>query len=298
MTSADSPAKRRFRFGVGLSICASRKEWIDKCRKAEGLGYDVIGVADHVDMPAPFPSLAIAAEVTERPRVSTFVLNAGFYNPALLARDIASTDQLTDGRLEIGIGTGYKKIDFDEIGIPLPEPGRRVDRLQHIVTELRRRFSNPGSEPRPKQRPHPPLWIPGRGDRLLSLAAHEADIVGFTGFAPGNEGGIGYLADINSVAERVEYVKSILGERIAKVELNVFVWRALLTNNRVQEAKRLEPMRTLTSNQMLNVPTVLIGTAKQIADQLIEYRERFGFTYITVEEYNLEPLGKVIEFLA
>lgn len=291
------PTRRSFRFGVGLKACESRKEWIDKCRKVEDLGYDVLGVADHLGRPAPFPSLMLAAEATQRCRLSTFVLNSGFYNAGLLARDVATTDQLTDGRLEVGLGAGYDRRDFHGADMRFPCPRERVEHLTDLVRGIKQRFSVPDHEPRPKQDPGPPLWIPGRGDRLLSLAAREADIVGFTGFAPGNDGGIAYLADIEGLSERVTYAKNLLGHRLREVELNIYVWRVVVTNNREKEAKRLEPLRTLSAQQMLNVPTVLIGTARQIVDTLVEYRERFGFSYITVEEYNLESLAPVIETL-
>lgn len=291
------PAQRPFRFGVGMTAAASRRDWIDKCRKAEDLGYDVIGVADHLGMPAPFPSLMLAAEVTDRPRVATAVLNTSFYNPALLARDVAAADQLTDGRLEVGLGTGYRKVEFDAAGIPWPSPRQRVAHLEYTVTELQRCFTDPHHMPQPSQCPGPPISIGGRGNRVLALAASEADIIGFTGFAPGNEGDTAYLADVDGITERVEYVRALLGERISRVELNILVWRVVVTNNRRAEAERLEPMRTLSADQVLGVPTVLIGKAREIADQLAEHRERFGFSYITVGEYNLEPLSQVIELL-
>lgn len=291
------PTQRPFRFGVGMTTTATRKDWIDKCRRAEDLGYDVVGVADHLGMPAPFPSLMLAAEVTKRPRLATAVLNVGFYNPALLARDAAAADQLTDGRLELGLGTGYRKTEFGDAGMPWPSPRQRVDHLARTVTELRRRFADPDHRPRPVQPSGPPISIGGRGDRVLSLAAREADIIGFTGFAPGNEGNTAYLADVGGVAERVEYARALLGQRVAHVEFNILVWRVIVTNTRRAEAERLEPMRTLSAEQMLKVPTVLIGTARQIADQLIEHRQRFGFSYISVGEYNLKALAPVIELL-
>lgn len=129
---------RPFRFGVNLLAPAPVDEWRAKCRRAEELGYDVILVPDHLGMPAPFPSLVAAAEVTERPRLGTFVLNAGFWNPALLAREVATTDALTGGRLELGLGTGYVQAEHDRAGLPWGSPRERVDHLQHTIEELDR----------------------------------------------------------------------------------------------------------------------------------------------------------------
>lgn len=109
---------RPFRFGVSLIDPAPAGEWRAKCRRAEEIGYDVILVPDHLGMPAPFPALVAAGAATERPRLGTFVLNAGFWNPALLAREVATTHALTDGRLELGLGTGYVQAEHDRAGLP------------------------------------------------------------------------------------------------------------------------------------------------------------------------------------
>lgn len=294
MSLSDALTVKPFRFGVGMTATASRKEWIEKCRRAEDLGYDVIGVADHLGMPAPFPSLMLTAEVTQRVRIATAVLNTCFYNAALLARDVAATDQLTDGRLELGLGAGYIESEFDDAGIPFPPARNRVAYLEQTITELRRRFTDTGHYPQTVQRPGPPLWLGGRGNRMLTLAAREANIIGFSGFEAGKDGVTGYLSDIEGISERVNYTRDLLGERLSEVELNILVYRVSVTKNRRSEAARLGPVRGLSSDEMLDVPTVLIGTPKQISDQLLEYRARFGFTYITVAEFNLDALAPVI----
>src|SRR5437764_13828090 len=109
---------RPFRYGVALVAPGSRAEWVAKCRQAEDLGYDVVGVVDHLGTVAPFPALVLAGEVTERVRLNTFVLNASFYNPVLLAREVTGLDRFTDGRLELGLGAGYAEAEFAAAGIP------------------------------------------------------------------------------------------------------------------------------------------------------------------------------------
>lgn len=288
MRICDNPVDRPLRFGVCLTARTSRKEFIEKCRTAEAMGYDVIGVVDHLGMWAPFPALMLAAEATERPRIATAVLNTAFYNAGLLARDVATMDLFTDGRFDLGLGTGYMRAEFEAAGLPCLDPRRRVDRLERMVTDLRRLLA--GDDHRV-----PPVWLAGRGDRLLALAVREADIIGFNGFAAGRDGIMGDLATVDGVAERVRYVRDLLGASLAAVELNLLVWRVIVTNDRRAAAERLGPARSLTVDELLQVPTVLIGTPAQIAEQLVEYRERFGFTYITVGEYNLEALASVIE---
>jgi alkanesulfonate monooxygenase SsuD/methylene tetrahydromethanopterin reductase-like flavin-dependent oxidoreductase (luciferase family) len=101
------------RFGVNLTKLEDRASWMDKSRRAEDLGYNVITVPDHIGMPSPFLACAMAAEATSSVQVGTFVSNTSFYSPALFARDVVTAVQLTGGRLEVGLGAGWKKPEFD-----------------------------------------------------------------------------------------------------------------------------------------------------------------------------------------
>lgn len=273
-----------FRFGVNLVTPADRDEWVRKCRRAEALGYDVLLVPDHLGMPAPFPSLVLAAEVTERPRVGTFVLNAAFWNPVLLGREVSSTDRLTGGRFELGLGAGYVKAEFEEAGLPWESPGARVDHLERTVKELMDRLDTP-----------PPLLIGGAGDRVLRLAAEHASVVAFTGARTARDGTLS-LVDAESVAERVAHVDRHLGAR--EVEKNILVQTVVVTDDRRAAAgtlQRYDP--DMTREQILELPTLLVGTHQQIAEQLREHRKRYGFSYITVLEPSLEAFAPVIDLL-
>lgn len=284
-----------FRFGVDMIAAASRAAWVEKCRKAEELGYDVIGVGDHLGMPAPFPALVLAAENTEHVRLKTFVLNAGFYNPVLLARDVTGTDQLTDGRFELGLGAGYVKAEFDAAGIPFPTPRQRLDHLARTIKELKARYADPDHQPRPVQKPGPPLLLGGRGDGLLTLAAEHADIIGFIGATASHKM---LLADPTEIAERVAFAKAALGARAPEVELNVLAHVVDITDDRQAGLAALhQRMPERTVEQLGALPTVLIGTATDVADQLLAHRERYGISYFTVIEHNLEALAPVIELL-
>jgi probable F420-dependent oxidoreductase len=290
--------EKPFRFGVNMLMPSARADWVEKCRKAEAMGYDVIAVADHLMMPPPFPALVLAAEATERVRLSTFVLNAGFYNPTLLAREIAGTDQFTDGRIELGLGAGYVKMEFEAAGIPWPTAGRRVDHLEHTVKELKRLLSDPGHQPQPLQKQGPPLLIAGRGDRVLTLAAEHADIIGLSGAASGKDGEPLTLDSAEGIDERVEFVRGLLGERAAEVELNVLIQAVLITEDRQSVLAGFQPkVPNLTVEQLGEIPTAAVGTPRQIADQLRAHRERFGFTYFTVVESHQDAFAPVIELL-
>ncbi len=287
----------RFRFGINFLEAASGQEWADKCRRAESLGYDVLLVPDHLNWPAPFPSLVAAAQVTTRPRVGTFVLNAGFWNPTLLAREVATTDLLTGGRLEIGLGTGYVRSEFDDAGLPFGTPGSRVANLERTVTELVRLLGDPTHTPRPEQNPRPPLLLGGNGNRVLRMAARHADITAFSGAeqAPGQPDGKITLLDADRLDERVAAYRDAARDRSPQPELNILVQRVLVTDDRTATAEEIRGyVPQLTVEQLCEVPTLLFGTVSEIADQVRAHRERFGFTYFSVLEPSMEAMALVI----
>ncbi|MFJ8672040.1 LLM class F420-dependent oxidoreductase [Streptomyces sp. NPDC093589] len=292
---------RPFRFGVNMLTIDSGQSWRRKCRQAEELGYDVLLVPDHLGMPAPFPALIAAAEATERPRVGTFVLNTGFYTPALLAREVATTDALTGGRLELGLGTGYVRDEFEAAGLPWETPGRRVDHLERTVEELDRLVGDPEYAPRPTQLPRPPLLIGGNGPRMLRLAARHAEIAAFTGGrqAPGKPEGTLNLLPADELAASVARYQEYAADRAEPAELNILVQQVRVTDDRGAVAREIAELGIgLDEEQVLDAPTLLIGTPAQMAEQLRERRERFGFSYITVLDPFLEAFAPVIEELA
>ncbi|MFE5840321.1 TIGR03621 family F420-dependent LLM class oxidoreductase [Streptomyces niveus] len=285
---------RPFRFGVCLLTTGSRPAWQARARQAEDLGYDVLQVPDHLGMPAPFPALVSAADATSTLRLGTFVLNTGFYRPALLARDIADTDQLTDGRLEIGLGAGYAGAEFRTAELPYPPPGERVDHLAHTVAELHRLFATPEHVPAVRQHPAPPLLVAGLGDRVLRLAAREADIVGFPDLSPRVRPG----SDPRRVlAERVDHVRAEAGARFGHLELNLFV-SAVVLPTATSTAPDLTAVRRatpdLTEDQVRQLPNVLTGSPDEIAETLHHYRDTYGLTYFSVLETHQTDFAKVI----
>ncbi len=275
---------RPFRFGVALYMPGSRAEWVAKCRQAEDLGYDVVGVVDHLGRVAPVPALLLAAEATERIRLNTYVLNASFHNPVLLARDLAALDEFTGGRVEIGIGAGYVRAEFEAAGIDWATPGRRFRRLVDVVTEIERAFTG---------RPRPPLLLGGRGDRMLTFAAAHADTIALTGTAPGAAEGRLALAGSAALAERAGFVQRVLDGRDA--ELNLMVHFVRITDDRraaLETAHQLVPH--LGVEELGALATVLAGSAEAVAEQLLRTRETLGAGYFTVLEDDLTRLAPVI----
>jgi probable F420-dependent oxidoreductase len=292
---------KAFRFGVNLTSLDGRDAWLDKCRDAERLGYDVITVSDHLGGQSPFPALAAAAAVTERVALATFVLNSAFWNPVLLAREVMTAIRLTGGRFQLGAGAGYVRSEFDKVGVSWGAARDRARRLEDMVTEVIRLLDHPRELGDPNPAARPPLMIGGNGDRTLRLAARHADVVSFSAatLKPGAARGALRLLGAEEVEERVRYFESVAGERARQVERNLLAQTVVATDDRTRAAAALRRrMPRLTVDQIAEMPTVLLGTAAQMAAQLQARRERFGFSYICVQESAMWDFAPVVGLLS
>jgi probable F420-dependent oxidoreductase len=266
---------RAFRFGVGIRSVKSSAALQQKARRLEGFGFDVLYLPDHLGAPAPFPALTAIALATTTARVGTYVLNACFYKPALLARDLAAVNLLSDGRLDVGLGAGYAREEFEAAELPYPSAGRRVDYLEHVTTYLKTRH------------PSMPILIAGNGDRLLTVAARNADIVGLTGASVRG-------AD-DPLAERVAFVRTAAGARFDDLELDLAITAAPADNSGIPDlslTRRYAP--ALSDEELLAMPAVLTGSPRDMADTLRGYRETYGLTSFTVQDGHAENFAKVI----
>jgi probable F420-dependent oxidoreductase len=285
-----------FKFGVSLREVGSRDAWIAKCRRAEELGYDVITVPDHLGTGrfAPFPVLAMAAAVTERPRLGTLVSNVPFYNLALFAREASSTAALLDGRLDLGLGAGHMKAEFDAAGLPWHNAATRIAYLEESLGYLRKHFEDEGLA-------HPRLLVAGNSDGVLDLAAEHADVVGFGGLRqqPGKPPGTFKLDNAEAMDERVAYFRDHAKGR--EIEYNMLVQHVELTDDRQAAAEawheKTERSTVTDARELLDAPQLLLGTVEEIAGQLEERRKRYGFSYITVFEPFLETFAPVLKEL-
>jgi probable F420-dependent oxidoreductase len=301
-----------FRFGVNVGPSRSQAEWAEKARKVEGLGYDALTVPDHLaEFFAPIPALVSAAEATKTLRVGTNVLNNDFRHPVLVAREAATVDLLTRGRLLLGLGAGHMRSEYDQAGLSFDTGATRVERQAEAVTVIKGllrgeqvtfsgqhyRVTGHRGHPLPVQRPHPPIVISGNGRRLLTLAAREADIVGLSGitFRRG-----GTAPDISSwkasgISERLQLVREVSGDRYARLQLNVLVQRVVVTDDRREAAEELASHWTqLTPDEILQSPYVLIGSVNQIIEDLQSRRERWDISYFTVFETYADALAPVV----
>jgi probable F420-dependent oxidoreductase len=301
-----------FRFGVNVGPSRSQAEWAEKARKVEGLGYDALTVPDHLaEFFAPIPALVSAAEATKTLRVGTNVLNNDFRHPVLVAREAATVDLLTRGRLLLGLGAGHMRSEYDQAGLSFDTGATRVERLAEAVTVIKGllrgeqvtfsgqhyRVTGHRGHPLPVQRPHPPIVISGNGRRLLTLAARESDIVGLSGitFRRG-----GTAPDISAwkasgISERLQLVREVSGDRYARLQLNVLVQRVVVTNDRREAAEELASHWTqLTPDEILQSPYVLIGSVNQIIEDLQSRRERWDISYFTVFETYADAFAPVV----
>ncbi|WP_163548294.1 TIGR03621 family F420-dependent LLM class oxidoreductase [Candidatus Frankia nodulisporulans] len=290
-------SERPFRFGLNVMELTGPLEVAALARRVAELDYDVLLVPDHLGFPAPFPTL-VAAGATADLRLGTFVLNAAFHNPALLAREVASTDVLTGGRFEFGIGAGYVAEEFATAGLAYGTARDRLDRLVAVVDTVYARLADPGVAPRPTQ-PRVPLLIGGNGNRLLTLAGERADIVAFTGAAPAPDDPSAFrILTADGFAERVAFFERAAGARAGVIERNLLVQDVQITDDREAAlAARAGRMPHLSAAERATVPTLLVGTVEQIAAQVRQLRDRFGITYITILQPALESFAPVIAAL-
>jgi probable F420-dependent oxidoreductase len=308
---------KAFRFGVNVRTGRSWSEWAEKARRIEALGYDILNVPDHLaDMPAPFPALAAAAAATTRLRVGTNVLNNDLRHPVLVAREAATVDLLSGGRLRLGLGAGSIRAEYDEAGLQFDRGSIRVARLAEAVAIVKGLFTGERQTfagkyyavrdhliaPLPVQRPRPPLLIGGNGRQLLSLAACEADIVGLAGITFREGAGPPDLSGWRTAAvdERISLIRKAAGEeRFAQLEIEALVQRVIVTDDRSRAAAELATgWPQLSADEVLNAPYALIGTAEQIVADLNAHRERWGISSYNVQEAYVEAFAPIVARLA
>src|SRR5579884_3507589 len=285
---------RPFRFGVVAESAPSREQWVTLVRKAEDIGYAVFLLADHyVNEFPPIAALMAAAGATSSLRVGSFVFDNDFRHPALLAKEVATLDLLSDGRFELGIGGGWHHEEYEQVGLPFESAGIRISRLEEAVQVVKQFFTrdtvnfagehykvtNLQAFPKPVQRPYPPIFIGGGGKRLLSIAGREADIVGVH-VKVNDDGTVDtWERSEAGVAQKVEWVRQAAGERFSSLELNFLISALIITEDRQQAAEQYIRERGrvgVTVEQLLANPYMLIGSIGQITEQLQRLREVFG----------------------
>jgi probable F420-dependent oxidoreductase len=275
-------SERKFRFGVS-GRGETLAQWRDFARKAEDLGYSSLDLPDHFTRQfAPILALVAAAQVTSRLRFSTTMLCNDFRHPVMLAKEAATADVLSDGRFELGIGTGSVPADNEQAGLPLDRPGVRVERIQEVLQILKSYFGNEETlnfsgrhyqvrdlmaYPKPVQRPMP-IMLGARGNRMLRLAAREADIIGVLagGEGPGS-----------SLAEKMAVIREAAGERYDQIEFTQLFFNVQVDGQPASGVPARGP--------------ALSGSRDQIVQHFLKLREESDISYIMV-------IGPVIDAFA
>lgn len=306
-----------FRFGVQVSGAGDGIAWAEQARRIEGLGYSTLWVPDHFDDQwGPMVALTAAATATTTLLVGPLVLDNDYRHPGVVAREMATLDIVSGGRLEMGIGAGWMRQDYSRYGLRFDPPGVRIERLAEAVSmvkalwsELSRGVDFKGvhytlegamGRPRPVQRPRPRLLMAGGGHRMLSLAAREADIVGFNANLAAGEVGpeVARQAVADRFRERVAWVREAAGERFDDLELHCHTFMCMVGGDPRQVAEVMAGPLGVSPAEALEVPIALVGTVDELCDTLQKRREEFGFSYWAIPASAFEGFAPVVARLA
>ncbi len=318
---------RPFRFTAQVpDVRGSVAEWRASIRRLEGLGFSTVAIADHFTggyTMEPLVTLA-AASTASSMRLQTAVLGVDYRHPVLVHRMAATLDVLSEGRVELGIGAGWMRSDYEAAGIELDRPGIRIDRLAETVTVLKALF---GAEPvtfegehvqvhdlvgvpAAVQRPHPPFLIGGGGKRMLTFAGGAADIVGVNANLSAGDIGSHSVLDVSweRMAEKVQWARDgavAAGRDADDLELSMAQWLLHVTNSSSAAAELISKMAGrlgVEPSWLEQAPGVLVGSASRVIEKLEELRERLGITYVQLHSgprgVDLESVGPVLAALA
>ena len=304
---------RGFRFGVQVSKETSATGWAELARRTEAAGYEVLTMPDHfTDQLAPIPALMAAASATTTLRVGALVFDNDYKHPVVLAKELATIDLLSEGRLEIGLGAGWMISDYEEAGMPYDSPKVRIDRFIEGVAVIRGAMAegsfsfsgdhytitNYNGQPKPIQA-RPPLLIGGGGKRVLSYAAREADIIGINGTMTAGVVGPEALSTMTaeSVDEKVAIVAAAGAHRINDIEMNIRTFFVKVTNDRAATVDGISSMFGVSKDMIDASPFALIGSVEECIEQLLERRERWGFSYTIVGAENIDECAPIVAAL-
>lgn len=310
--------ERMFRFGVIAEQVGTRDDLVGLARRAETLGFDTLLIRDHIAPDffgvqlGPIAALATVAAVTTRLRIGTLVFGNDYRHPAILAKEAATLDLLSGGRLELGIGAGWLRNEYEQAGMRFEANGVRVSRLEESLRVLTglftgEPFSFSGDHyqitdhqlfPPSVQRPRPPLLVGAGHPRMLRIAGRHADIVGFltTSVVSGVVEDDPLLRREDHVARQVGWVREGAGDRFHDLELST-VLSLVVTDDRVGETERMierRGWRGITPDDVDRMPAVAIGTPEEISGRMVRWRDELGFTYAVVSSDDMEAFAPVI----
>ena len=297
------------------SKASSGSEWIETAKKAEDLGYSALLMPDHFgDQLAPIAALSTAAAVTTTLRIGSLVFATDFRHPSMLAKEMATLDLLSEGRLEVGVGAGWMTEDYAWTGISHDRAGVRIDRMIEGIEVLRglwgdETFSFDGEHftitdmpgfPKPVQAGGPPIIVGGGGKRVLSTAARLADIVGVNPNVGEGKIGAEAIASMSSDAteEKLSWVRAAAGDRFDDIEISILKFVTIVTDDRDGVAGKVGAGMGMDAATILASPHTMVGSAEQLADELTEQRDRWQGSYVTVQSDAMDSFAPIVAALA
>jgi probable F420-dependent oxidoreductase len=310
-----------FRFMVGSRDVVDGRTLAERARWAESIGCSHVAVHDHLaSQHAPIPLLTAVAMATERIRLCPLVFNNDLRHPAVLAQELASLDVISGGRVEVGIGAGWNEPEYRATGVQFDPPGTRIQRMTEAIAILRGLFADGAfsysgrfytiteldGQPKPVQRPHPPFLIGGTRERVVRLAAREADIVGLDL----RQHGEAILDAFEARTDvRIGWIREEAGERFEQLDVSVLrlLGDVSITQEPLKVATDLAERYTrwtgvpVSPEDVLQSPYSLIGTVGDVVDKLVRIRQRWGINSFLVgwfDEAGLRDIAPVVEQLA
>lgn len=305
---------RRFRFGIQLHTAVSGDEWAELARRAEDLGFDTLFLPDHFgDQLAPVPAMMAAAAATTTLKVGCLVFDNDYKHPVVLAKELATIDRLSGGRVEVGLGAGWMLSDYEQAGISY-DPGKvRVDRFEEGLTIIKGllgpdpvtfegehyQVRGLAGLPKPIQSP-PPILVGGGLKRMLTIAAREADIVGINPTMPNGaaDADAARTGTAEHTDEKLGWVRAAAGDRYDDLEINLLNLGCFVTDDRGGFAEQMAPLFGLSPAELLEFPHALIGTTEEIADVVRARRERWDASYVVVQADAMDAMAPIVAELA
>jgi len=319
--------KRPFRFGLQAFAGSSAAEWFDTVRKAEDAGYSTLLSSDHyfgpgsisdatghrpVDL-APLTSIAVAAARTSSLRVGCRVFACDFHHPVVLAKEMATLDLLSEGRLEVGLGAGWVRDEYEGLGVPMARPGVRIAKLAEYVAVLRAHFSGEQMDldgefvhahgfaglPRPVQQPGPPIMIGGGAPKILGLAGQLADIVSIN--FDNSSGKLGSASVMSSgadeTASKIGWIRDGAGDRFDQLEIEIGAYFVAVGDDAASQLETMAGRFGVAPAEFASHPHALFGSVDEICETLVDRRERYGASYVTVAQRHLDEFAPVVAAL-
>jgi probable F420-dependent oxidoreductase len=286
---------RPIRFGTGGGRLADRDRLVAAARRAEDIGYSTFSMADHFGLPfAPLIALQAVADATTTLRITQTVLAHDFRQPAVLAKELATLDVFSGGRVEVGLGAGWMRSEYEQAGIRFDSAGIRIARLEEFITVLKGlfadepfsfsgahyRISDLDGTPKPIQRPHPPILVGGGGMKLLAVAARQADIIQVMPRiqGPGQPIDAGEFTAA-TYKDKIDHIKAVAGERFPEIELGTQLLLATVTDDPDGAVAEFAAGHGIRRDDLRDSPLVAVGSLNQVCDKLLAVRDEYGISY-------------------